>query len=74
MLPDCEGKGKWNVGDKDDRITKVGHFHRKSKLEGHDIIRQTTKSLENKGFHEVSPNYFYQGCNLILKNSKLAAT
>lgn len=33
MLPDCEGKGKWNVGDKDDRITKVGHFLRKSKLD-----------------------------------------
>jgi lipopolysaccharide/colanic/teichoic acid biosynthesis glycosyltransferase len=34
MIPDCEGKGKWNVGDKDDRITKMGHFLRKSKLDG----------------------------------------
>lgn len=33
MLPDCEGKGKWNVGDDDNRITKVGHFLRKSKLD-----------------------------------------
>lgn len=33
MRPDCEGKGKWNVGDNDDRITKVGHFLRKSKLD-----------------------------------------
>lgn len=33
MRPDCEGKGKWNVGDKDDRITKIGHFLRKSKLD-----------------------------------------
>lgn len=33
MKPDCEGKGKWNVGDKDDRITIVGHFLRKSKLD-----------------------------------------
>lgn len=33
MLPDCEGKGKWNVGDHDDRITRVGHFLRKSKLD-----------------------------------------
>ena len=33
MKPDCEGKGKWNVGDDDDRITKVGHFLRKSKLD-----------------------------------------
>ena len=33
MKPDCEGKGKWNVGDKDDRITRLGHFLRKSKLD-----------------------------------------
>lgn len=33
MKPDCEGKGKWNVGDKDDRITRVGHILRKSKLD-----------------------------------------
>lgn len=33
MRPDCEGKGKWNVGDNDDRITRMGHFLRKSKLD-----------------------------------------
>lgn len=33
MKPDCEGKGKWNVSDNDDRITKMGHFLRKSKLD-----------------------------------------
>lgn len=33
MKPDCEGKGKWNVGDKDDRITRAGHILRKSKLD-----------------------------------------
>lgn len=33
MKPDCEGKGKWNVGDQDNRITKIGHFLRKSKLD-----------------------------------------
>ncbi len=33
MVADCEGKGKWNVGDKDPRITKVGHFLRKTKLD-----------------------------------------
>ena len=33
MKPDCEGKGKWNVGDNDARITRVGHFLRKSKLD-----------------------------------------
>lgn len=33
MIPDCEGKGKWNVGDKDNRITRFGHILRKSKLD-----------------------------------------
>lgn len=33
MKPDCEGKGKWNVGDDDDRITPIGHFLRKSKVD-----------------------------------------
>ncbi len=33
MKPDSEGKGKWNVGDRDDRITRIGHFLRKSKLD-----------------------------------------
>lgn len=33
MIPDCEGKGKWNVGDDDDRITHMGHFLRKTKLD-----------------------------------------
>lgn len=33
MKPDSEGKGKWNVGDDDDRITVIGHFLRKSKLD-----------------------------------------
>lgn len=33
MIPDCEGKGKWNVGDTDERITRIGHFLRKSKLD-----------------------------------------
>lgn len=33
MIPDCEGKGKWNVGDDDDRITRMGHILRKTKLD-----------------------------------------
>ena len=33
MKPNCEGKGNWNVGDDDDRITKMGHFLRKSKVD-----------------------------------------
>ena len=33
MVADCEGKGKWNVGDDDNRITRTGHFLRKTKLD-----------------------------------------
>ncbi|MCD8025725.1 MAG: sugar transferase [Clostridiales bacterium] len=33
MVKDCEGKGKWDVGDNDDRITRTGHFLRKTKLD-----------------------------------------
>ena len=33
MKPDSEGHGKWNVGDDDDRITRMGHFLRKTKLD-----------------------------------------
>lgn len=33
MKPDSEGNGKWNVGDDDDRITCMGHFLRRSKID-----------------------------------------
>lgn len=33
MVKDAEGKGKWNVGDNDSRITRIGHLLRKSKLD-----------------------------------------
>ncbi len=33
MIKDAEGKGKWNVGDNDDRITPIGHFLRNTKLD-----------------------------------------
>ncbi len=33
MKKDSEGKGKWNVSDHDNRITRVGHFLRKSKID-----------------------------------------
>ena len=33
MVPDCEGKGKWNIGNNDTRITRVGHFLRNTKLD-----------------------------------------
>lgn len=42
-------------------ITRVGKFLRKYSLDGGDIIGQTTGNLENKGFCEVSPNYFHRG-------------
>lgn len=49
----------------DVRLTKFGAWLRNTSLEGNDIIRQTTKSLINKGFREVSPIHFFNGCNLI---------
>lgn len=33
MVKDAEGKGKWNVGDNDDRITPIGHFLRNTKID-----------------------------------------
>jgi lipopolysaccharide/colanic/teichoic acid biosynthesis glycosyltransferase len=33
MIKDAEGKGKWNVGDNDDRITPIGHFLRNTKID-----------------------------------------
>lgn len=33
MRKDSEGKGTWNISDKDERITKIGHFLRKSKMD-----------------------------------------
>lgn len=33
MRVNSEGNGKWNIGDKDPRITKIGHFLRKTKLD-----------------------------------------
>lgn len=39
-------------------ITCVGKFLRAHSLDGYDIIGQTRKSLENRGFREVSPMNF----------------
>lgn len=33
MIKDAEGRGKWNVGDNDDRITSIGHFLRNTKFD-----------------------------------------
>lgn len=43
-----------------------------TKGEGHDIIRQTTETVENKGFCEVSPIHFFTGRDLILRNIDLS--
>ena len=33
MIKGAEGNGKWNVGDTDQRITRIGHFLRNSKID-----------------------------------------
>lgn len=43
----------------DSRITKVGAKLRGGRLDEYDIIGQTRKSLENRGFREVSPMNFF---------------
>lgn len=40
------------------RLNKYGRFLRKTSLDEYDIIGQTRKSLENRGFREVSPMNF----------------
>jgi hypothetical protein len=51
-----------------DRLPAFGRLLRSTSLEGHDIIRQTTGTVENKGFCEVSPIHFFTGRDLILRN------
>lgn len=46
LLPDSE------------RLTKFGKMLRATSLDGYDIIGQTRKSLENRGFREVSSMNF----------------
>lgn len=41
------------------RLNKYGRFLRASSLDEYDIIGQTRKSLENRGFREVSPMNFF---------------
>ena len=54
----------------DVRLTKFGRILRSTSLEGNDIIGQTTESLVNKGFREVSPIHFY-GSRPISKRADL---
>lgn len=42
----------------DQRLTPFGRWLRSTSLDGYDIIGQTRKGLENRGFREVSPMNF----------------
>lgn len=46
------------------RLTNYGKFLRTSSLDGRVIIGQTTESLENKRFREISPIHFRRGHDL----------
>ena len=52
------------LSDPEQYITRVGRFLRKTSLDGNVIIGQTTESLVNKGFREVSPIHFFKGRDL----------
>ena len=70
MIVDAEKDGRPHpAGEKDDRITMVGRIIRAVRIELMVIIRQTTKSLVNQGFCEVSPNHFSLGRDLFSKNN-----
>jgi len=55
----------------DIRLKRYDRVLQKTSLEGQDIIRQTTETVENKGFCEVSPIHFFAGRDLILRNIDL---
>lgn len=48
-----------NLLPDDMRLNKYGRFLRSTSLDGYDIIGQTRKDLENRGFREVSPINFF---------------
>ena len=52
-------------------ITKVGRIMRKTSIEARVKIRQTTGTLVNKGFCEVSPIHFHAGRDLDLGHRNL---
>lgn len=59
MVDGADRKGSTVTVDHDSRITKVGVKLRDKRLEHHDIMRQTTESLVNKGFREVCPPLYF---------------
>lgn len=64
------GSGVYS-GKGDRRVTRVGRVIRATSLKGNDIIRQTTESLVNKGFREVSPIHFSTSRDLFSERTVL---
>lgn len=48
-----------NLLPNEERLNKYGRILRSTSLDEYDIIGQTRKSLENRGFREVSPMNFF---------------
>ncbi len=56
----------------DQRLPAFGQKLRSTSLDERVIIGQTTESLENKGFREVSPIHFHRGHDLFFYNARQA--
>lgn len=69
MLPPRDGE--INALQDAQRLTPFGKKLRSTSLEGNDIIGQTTESLVNQGFREVSPIHFFPGRDLFSKRTVL---
>lgn len=57
MINDAEGKGRWNVGDKDERITSIGHFLRKTKID--ELPQLINVLIGNMSFVGPRPELHY---------------
>lgn len=57
MIKDAEGKGKWNVGDNDDRITPIGHFLRNTKID--ELPQLINVLIGNMSFVGPRPELLY---------------
>ena len=56
----------------EDRLPDFGRWLRSTSLDERVIIGQTTESLVNKGFREVSPIHFHRGHDLFFYNARSA--